>query len=142
MRTKLVEHLRQATPAVIDGEAVLVAYLFGSQATGRARPDSDIDVAVLLEENADPESFLDLRLRLASAFERTADVGPVEVVILNEAPLRLQGRVLSEGVLLYSLDEPLRVRYESLTRRQYFDFEEKAAALDRELLRAHAEGRR
>ncbi len=33
---------------------VLVAYLFGSTARGRAGPLSDVDVAVLLAEDGDP----------------------------------------------------------------------------------------
>jgi predicted nucleotidyltransferase len=33
---------------------VVFAYLFGSAATGRLRPLSDVDVAVYLDETADP----------------------------------------------------------------------------------------
>lgn len=42
---------------------VLAAYLFGSYATGKARPQSDVDVAVLLSEADDLERF-ERRLRL------------------------------------------------------------------------------
>lgn len=44
------------------------------------------------------------------------------VVKAVQAPLRLRGRVLEEGRLLYSADEPGRVTFEVRTRSEYFDF--------------------
>jgi predicted nucleotidyltransferase len=43
--------------------------LYGSQATGKARADSDIDIAVLGHEPIEFESLLDLRGDLARLFE-------------------------------------------------------------------------
>ncbi len=42
--------LKRLTSALL-GLAPVAVYLFGSQATGEARPDSDIDLAVLLPKN-------------------------------------------------------------------------------------------
>jgi uncharacterized protein len=68
-------------------------------------------------------------------------VGDVEIVVLNEAPLPLAGRILRNRTVLYSRDEPARVRYESLTLRMFFDFEIHARPLAEELLKGIAEGR-
>jgi len=35
---------------------IIAAYLFGSQATGRVHPGSDVDIAVLLDEDALPQT--------------------------------------------------------------------------------------
>lgn len=84
-----------------------------------------------------------MSLRLARKLEHAAGVGPVGAfVVLNEAPLPLAGRVVNEGMLLYSRDEPRRCRYESLTFRMFTNFDLWARCLDLELIRAHAEGRR
>lgn len=137
------ETLRDTARRVLAEEPVLFAYLFGSQARGTADRHSDIDVAVFVEDSVPPERYLDLSLRLAGELERAAGVGPVEaLVILNQAPLPLAGRVVREGRALYSRDESRRVRYESRIFREFTDFELASRRLEEALLRAHAEGRR
>jgi predicted nucleotidyltransferase len=138
----LVERLREAARRELEGSPVLVAYLFGSVATGRSRPGSDVDVAVVLEPSVPPERFLELSLELARALATASGMGGIEVVVLNGAPLPLAGRALSERVVLFSRDEPFRVRFEGKVLKEYLDFQIHAAPLDRDLLRATAEGRR
>jgi hypothetical protein len=41
---------------------------------------------------------------------------------MNDAPLMVQGKVVTEGILVYLRDEDFRVEYETLTRKRYFDF--------------------
>lgn len=133
--------LRAAAEAALPAEPVVVAYLFGSRAAGRPRPRSDTDVAVLVESGVPREERFALSLRLPDVFEPAART-EVDVVVLNDAPLPLRGRVLRQRIVLYSRDEPLRVRYESLTMRMYADFQVKARRLDQVLLAETAAGRR
>lgn len=137
----VVERLRDTVPSALSGEPVVCAYLFGSVARGEARARSDIDVAVLLDDapSTDP---LEARLRIAATIEQRAGVGPVEVVVLNEAALQLVGRVLTDRLVLFSRDEARRVEFESLAMRRFLDFDIHARRLDEELLRATAERRR
>jgi uncharacterized protein len=128
--------------SVFEDEPVRFAYLFGSHARGEVDGRSDVDVAVYVDESMPPQDYLDLRLRLAGTLEAHTPAGPVQVVVLNEAPLPLAGRVVAEGRLVFSRDEPGRVRYESLIFREFTDFDHFAGALDLEIIRAHAEGRR
>jgi uncharacterized protein len=135
--------LRTAAGRVLDDEPVLFAYLFGSHARATPEAHSDVDVAVLLDDSVSPAGYLDLSLRMAGALERATGVGPVEaLVVLNEAPLPLAGRIVNEGRVIYSRDEPRRCRYESLIFRQFTDFDQMARSLEEELIRAHSEGRR
>lgn len=97
---------------------VSLAYLFGSRATGVHRADSDADVAVRFRE---PIGLL-AESALADRLAGVLDVPAVDLVDLDRAPLRLRGRVLQEGVLLFSDDEPARVAFEVRTRGQWFDF--------------------
>lgn len=132
--------LRQAAREAFSGTSVRFAYLFGSHATGRDGPLSDVDVAVWCEPRpADP---LEERIDLALAFERAAGRGPVDLVLLQDARPALLRRILRERVILWSCDEPLRVRTESLGRRMAHDFAIHSDRLDRELLEAIAQGRR
>lgn len=138
----VVERLRDTVPSALSGEPVVCAYLFGSVARGEARSRSDIDVAVLLDDEALPTDALETRLRIAGAVEERAGVGPVEVVVLNDAPLPLVGRVLADRLVLFSRDEARRVAFESLATRRFLDFDIHARRLDEEFLRATADRRR
>lgn len=132
--------LGEVAAGALRGTPVLFAYLYGSWATATARPDSDIDVAVFIEDVGGDR--LVLASEVADRLGAAAELGSIEVVVLNEAPLRFQGRVLRDRVVLFSRDEPKRVAYESLTGRMADDVEIWAADTDREILAAIAEGRR
>ena len=100
---------------------IQAAYIFGSVARGRARPDSDIDVAVLVSPQArgvDPLAYrLGLMAELGSALRRP----DVEVVVLNDAPPLLAHRVLSQGRLVYERSASTRIRFQVQTANRYAD---------------------
>ena len=131
--------LRDAAPDAFEGEPVAFAYLFGSHAAGTATDRSDVDVAIHLTTGS-VEDPLDVRLRLAGRLERAIGSGPVEVVVLDAAPISLAGRVRQHGRPFHVADEITHVRWASLVSRMFHDFrvhEERGA---RERLARLAEG--
>ena len=83
--------------AVVDGVGTVA--LFGSHATNRARPDSDLDVAVL-PTKADPACRRRLVSRVAAALASLAPGGRVDVVLVDEAPELLRQRIFEHGRLV------------------------------------------
>lgn len=79
--------------------AVRLAYLFGSLASGRARPDSDLDLAVLAERPLAPEAKMALIEALAHRFGR-----PVDLVDLAQVGEPLLGQILLHGRRLLGSD--------------------------------------
>ncbi|MBI2238334.1 MAG: nucleotidyltransferase domain-containing protein [Actinobacteria bacterium] len=140
MGDDILRRLREAAPDAFEGTGVLFAYLFGSVAREDIHPHSDVDVAVYLKPAG--QDGLTVSLRLADRLATASGVGGIEVTVLNHAPLPLRGRAVRERRVFYSRDEPTRVEFESRTLREFFDFEIHARALDRELLRRIADGRR
>jgi hypothetical protein len=61
-----------------------------------------------------------------------------EVVVLDRAPLPLQGRVLTEGHVVWSRDERRRVRFTVETLSRYFDILPTILEQDRAYLAAVA----
>jgi predicted nucleotidyltransferase len=98
---------------------VVFAYLFGSLASGRPSPLSDVDVAVYLQEGAD---FGSRRLEILGALTRHLETDEVDVVVLNSAPIALAGRVLSRRRVILDRRPFVRHQYESLTTREFLDF--------------------
>ncbi len=98
---------------------VAVAYLFGSQVEGSARPDSDHDFAVLFAR--DQEIALDATVRLGAELARALGTA-VDVVDLNSASLELRGKIANAGQPVYSHDEAARVRFEVDARMRWIEF--------------------
>jgi uncharacterized protein len=102
-----------------DARGALAVYLYGSVARGEARPDSDVDVGILLA--AEPPATLDApQFALEAALERLLG-RPVQVVALNRASADLVHRVLRDGRLLLDSDPAARIRFEVRSRNEYFD---------------------
>jgi uncharacterized protein len=95
------------------------AYLFGSAATGRLGPRSDIDLAVFVSPHADSTAA---RLEVIRGAARHLATDAVDVVLLNTAPISLAGRILNQRRVLVDRQPFVRHRYESVTARMFNDF--------------------
>jgi predicted nucleotidyltransferase len=100
---------------------VRLAFLFGSRARGRARADSDFDVAVLLDEAAARADRGETIRRLAGRLGSVVSSALLDLVVLNDAPALLRQRVLRDGVLLHQRSPEERVRFAIRTLREYQD---------------------
>ncbi len=76
---------------------VRLAFLMGSFAKGTARPDSDVDVAVLFGRSFVPDDVLDMKGRLEKLLERDVDL-----VVLDRAGPVIRMQALKTGILLVS----------------------------------------
>src|SRR5262245_7335336 len=95
---------------------ILAVYLYGSQARQTATARSDVDLAILYAE-APPATLEGLPLDLEADFERVLGL-PVEIVVLNHAPVDLIHRVLRDGVLLLDRDTARRIPFEVKARSE------------------------
>ncbi len=102
-------------------EEILFAYLFGSQATGKTRHDSDVDIAVYLPKEIPPKRFFDWRLKLMAELRPVLRTDAVDVVILNEAPLVLRYEIISKGKILLNRDPKKELEYKLWAWDEYFD---------------------
>lgn len=99
----------QGVITVLRRAGARFALVHGSRAEGdRVRPDSDLDVGAWWAEAA-PAAW-DVPLPEY-----------VDLVVLNDAPLWLAGRIAQYGRLLFDDDARARVRWQADTRLRYVD---------------------
>ncbi|MFH2110832.1 MAG: nucleotidyltransferase domain-containing protein [Candidatus Bathyarchaeota archaeon] len=80
----------------------------------------DVDAALWVK---DPEDAFSYAVDLSARLEAGVGV-PVDVHVLNDAPLSFKCHVFTEGELLLSADDEFRVRMLDETLRRYFDVKE------------------
>jgi predicted nucleotidyltransferase len=125
------------TAAIFRRRGVRFAYLFGSRACGRERPDSDYDFAVsLTPARAADDSTTALWLDLVRALR----TDHVDLVLLEEADLTLREVVARTGRLIYERDRDARIRFECRTRKEAWDEAPHWAVHDAALVRRLREG--
>ena len=95
-------------------------FVFGSVASGAARRDSDLDVAVLLREDTGGVAVGDLRLNYSVEIEGLANV-PADIVILNSAGPILRHQVLRKGRMVYTADEKRTHRFIGDALVEFYD---------------------
>ena len=110
------------TQALVARDEILEAYLFGSHARGQARSDSDVDVAVYVDESAAEEGHWGYRAELTTDLMAALGTDDVDVVVLNDAPILLYHRVLRDGVRLLSRDVRATTSRAGQVLSRYFDF--------------------
>ena len=109
---------------------VLEAYLFGSYATGRQQPHSDIDVAVRVDETRTDNRGFGYRAHLTADLMAGLGCNDVDVLVLNRAPPVLYHRVLRDGVRMLSRDLAATTTREGQALSRYCDFVPQLAKME------------
>ena len=115
-----IENRLATLGTVLDTQvAVRFAYVFGGAGRRELRPLSDVDVAVYLDDAVDP---VEARLDLIGVVTKHLGTDEVDLVVLNQAPTALLGRIVQSRRVIADKDPFLRHRFESLALRAFLDF--------------------
>ncbi len=96
--------------AIKKEKAVEAVYLFGSHASGKAKPYSDIDLCVITGKRAKKERIL----------SHSSD--KIDTCVFWDLPLNIRFRVMKEGTPLYVKNELEMHRIKVNTVLSYLDF--------------------
>lgn len=124
--------------ACARNRGAVALYLHGSYALGTSRPDSDLDLALLLPESGDA-SFEEV----AEALEESAGVEPgrVDVQDLGSAPALFRSRVVTTGRLLYVSDATRLAAFQARSMVEAWDEEIFLRPIRKAMRRRIREGR-
>lgn len=103
-------------------DEVSALYLFGSSVKGGRTRESDIDIAVLINEKRLKRKSYDLLKNDYYRASPTFSLHPVDIVILNTALPYLKHRILKTGRILFDRNRRLRVNFTARAIIEYLDF--------------------
>lgn len=92
---------------------IKAVYLFGSYATGKEKPISDIDLCVITEKGIRQSK----KLEILSCAGRN-----VEISMFHDLPIALKAKVFREGMLLFCRDNRLLIDIKIAVMKEYLDF--------------------
>lgn len=101
---------------------ISIAFLFGSVARGTSGPLSDLDIAVLLNNQPDKETCLETHLAIMGDIYKLTGIEEVDIVVLNEAPVALSYRVIRDGIILFCANRDTYILYRLKVVNEYLDF--------------------
>jgi len=108
------ETLRESLRPLWGGGDFLMVALFGSWATGRGGPHSDLDLAFL------PRNGMD-EVAVTSEVIRLTHWNDVDVVNLLHADALLAMQIAESGIVLFEADPSVFAEFRSLAFRRYVD---------------------
>lgn len=111
---------------------IAAIYLFGSQASGRAHPESDVDVAILYSGIVNPDfhQTLEVQDELISLLRQEVDI-----VILNSADPVIRMQVLRKGEKVFERDRKAVNRLFVRTMNEYDDLKRVRAIIEKNILK-------
>lgn len=115
IENKIAEHLRKR-------DEVLFTYIFGSF----VEKDNyhDIDVAVYLKDDFDKNELKKFPYGYESGLIAELNLlvrENIDFIVMNNAEILIQKRIIEQGKLLFCKDESKRIYYENHIRKLYID---------------------
>lgn len=115
--------IEKISAVLLNQPNVQFAYLFGSQATGKISPMSDVDFALGFNDELSAWDRLQSRVRVMALFSEVLQRNDIDVADLNEADEVLRYQVLRHGRLIFCREKAEQVEFFVRTLREYFDTE-------------------
>jgi predicted nucleotidyltransferase len=126
----MIASVLSSVVAMLEGRFSLSAlWLFGSEARGEARDDSDIDLAALFSKPVPVEDVLAARFDLSNLLRRSVDL-----VDLRRASPILGHQVLRNGRLVVDRDPADRHAFAMLLPSRYVDLKISRAVAEQALI--------
>jgi predicted nucleotidyltransferase len=103
-------------------DEVSALYIFGSAANSKETTESDIDIAVLINDHKKGRRTYDSLKKTYYAASPKLSIRPVDIVILNTASPFLKHRIIKTGKVLFDRNRRVRVRFTANAIIEYLDY--------------------
>lgn len=125
------EQVKKVKNYFVRQDDVSFALVFGSVATGRDTPISDIDIAVYFKEKKEALRLGERQIDCICALMRICKFSKVDVVVLNLANPFLGFQVIKYGRLIYAEDVRVFYKFKAAALGRYQDIRQMYDLYDR-----------
>ena len=123
---KLPPNVESRIPLLLDRIAkerdIVALYAFGSLTTGDLKPLSDLDFGILVSCKLDKQKRFDKHLDLLGKFNEVLKTDEVDLVMMNDAPMRFSHNIIKSGKLIYCQNKTELSEFIEKTVKLYLDF--------------------
>ena len=120
--SNVVDRIPTLVEKIALDKDVIALYAFGSLVESCLKPLSDLDFGILLSDSLDRGERFRKSINLIGIFNLSLRTDEVDLLILNDSPIRFVFNVLKRGKLLHCRDQEAVIDFIEKIRKVYFDF--------------------
>jgi len=135
---KLPPNVTDRIPALIERISkdpdVIALFAFGSLASDTLKPLSDLDFGILVSGKIGKQKRFDKHLELIGLFNEVLRTDEVDLIMMNDAPMRFSHNIIKSGKLMYCAHSGELTDFVEKTVKFYLDFQFFRKAFDKVFL--------
>lgn len=118
------ENIKKQINEILEKRGVILAYVFGSYASGKISALSDFDLAILFSKDINQKDYFEQELKIAGEIGRIMQIDQIDIINLKttRSPL-LKHNAVFYGRLIFVKDKNIRFIIEKIIRQEYEDTE-------------------
>lgn len=123
---KIPSDVKKNIPVIVKklsfDKEVTALYVFGSLAKNNLKPLSDLDFGILLSGKLTKSKRFSKHLQLIGIFCDTFHTDEIDLVVMNDAPLRFCYNIIQSGKLLLVLNKVELINFQENVVKKFLDF--------------------
>ena len=131
----VMDRLPELINRLSKDKEIVALFSFGSLAAGDLKPLSDIDFGILVSPTLDKKQRFDKHLELIGIFNEQFETDEVDLVLMNDAPVRFSHNIIKSGKLLFCSDSDTLRDFIEKAVKVFLDFRYFRDEFDKEFLK-------
>jgi predicted nucleotidyltransferase len=131
----VMDRLPELINRISKDKEIVALFTFGSLARGDLKPLSDLDFGILVIPTLDRRQRFDKHLELIGAFNEHFETDEIDLVLMNDAPMRYSYNIIKSGELLFCSDSDILRDFIEKSIKLYLDFKYFRDEFDKEFLK-------
>lgn len=131
----ILDKIPKLINALQKWDDVIALFFFGSLATGKLKPLSDLDMALLLNGHMSKDKLFSRELDLIGLISGELGTEEIDLIILNTAPLRFAYQIFRSGKKIFVKDQKKLADFQEEVIKKYIDFKYYREQFDQEFLK-------
>jgi predicted nucleotidyltransferase len=131
----VMNRLPELINRISKDKEIVALFTFGSLARGDLKPLSDLDFGILVIPTLDRRQRFDKHLELIGVFNEHFETDEIDLVLMNDAPMRYSYNIIKSGELLFCADSDILRDFIEKSIKLYLDFKYFRDEFDKEFLK-------